>query len=216
MKRLGLVAVKLGCSTVFDSLGVATPVTVLKVAHCVVSQIKNKLSDGYDAVQLSYDYEPVRESLISKPIASRLKKSDLPMLRYSKEFAFDIANNNVDMKIGKQISVDLFANTRKVDVTGQSKGRGFAGVMKRYGFKGLGASHGVSVSHRSPGSTGQRTDPGKVFKGKKMAGRYGFVTKTIQNLNVVKIDQANGLILVKGAVPGAKNSFVFVREVAKS
>jgi len=184
MKRFGLVAIKLGCSSYFNEL------------------------DG--------DKEVVREKLISKPNLGTINKLNLPMLRYFKEFVFDNTKCNTgEFEIGKKLGVSVFSGMKKLDVTGFTKGRGFTGVMKRHGFGGLEASHGVSVSHRSHGSIGQRTDPGKVFKNKKMAGRYGMSQKTIQGLSIMHIDEENNIIVVKGAVPGAKNSFVFIREVAK-
>lgn len=216
MKRFGLVAVKVGCSTYFDEFGSAFAVTILKVANCFVSSIKKKEVDGYNGIQIVYDRNVVRESVISKPILGSLKKLNLPLLRYSKEFVFDHTNINIgELSIGSELSALLFSGVRKVDVTGYTKGKGFSGVMKRYRFAGLNASHGVSLSHRMPGSTGQRTDPGKVFKNKKMAGRHGMYKKTIHGVSIISIDVANNIIVVKGSVPGSVNDFVYIREVAK-
>ncbi len=217
MKRFGLVAIKLGCSSYFNELdGLSSAVTVLKIPHCVISAVRTKNTDGYNGIQIAYDEEVVRKNLISKPILGNINKLNLPMLRYFKEFVFDSTKCNIgNLEIGRRLSASVFSGMRKLDITGFTKGRGFSGVMKRHGFSGLEASHGVSVSHRSHGSIGQRTDPGKVFKNKKMAGRYGASQKTIQGLSIVHIDEENNIIVVKGAVPGAKNSFIFVREVAK-
>ncbi len=217
MKRFGLVAIKLGSSSYFNELdGLSSAVTVLKIPYCVISAVRKKSIDGYSGIQISYDTEIVREKLISKPILGNINKLNLPMLRYLKEFIFDNTKCNIgDLEVGKKLGASVFSGMRKLDVTGFTKGRGFSGVMKRHGFSGLEASHGVSVSHRSHGSIGQRTDPGKVFKNKKMAGRYGMSQKTIQGLSIMHIDEENNIIVVKGAVPGAKNSFVFIREVAK-
>ena len=216
MKRFGLVAIKVGCSTYFKSDGSAFAVTILKVANSFVSSLKKKEIDGYNGIQIVYDKKIVRESVISKPILGTLKKLNLPFLRYSKEFVFDDTKIDINnLIIGSELSASIFSGVKKVDITGYTKGKGFSGVMKRYQFAGLNASHGVSLAHRMPGSTGQRTDPGKVFKNKKMAGRHGMYKKTIHGMSVVAIDEANNLIVVKGSVPGSMNDFVCVREVAK-
>jgi large subunit ribosomal protein L3 len=216
MKRFGLVAIKVGCSTYFKSDGTAIAVTVLKVANSFISSFKKKEVDGYNGMQIVYDKKVVRESVIAKPILGALKKLNLPLLRYSKEFVFDHTNINIsELVVGSELSASIFSGVKKVDITGYTKGKGFSGVMKRYKFSGLNASHGVSLSHRMPGSTGQRTDPGKVFKNKKMAGRHGMYRKTIHSMSIVSIDEANNIIIVKGSVPGSMNDFIFIREVAK-
>lgn len=218
MKRLGLVGIKLGCTTYFDKLdGLAHSATVVKISQCVVSAIRNRETDGYNGLQIVFDREAVREKVISKPILGNLKRLSLPLLRYSKEFVFDETSCNIgEIKIGTQLDSNIFSGIEKVDVTGQVKGRGFTGAMKRWNFSGLEASHGVSVSHRSLGGTGQRMDPAKVFKNKKMAGRHGGFQKTIGGLRVLKNDVENNIMLIKGAIPGSVNGFVFIREVAKS
>jgi large subunit ribosomal protein L3 len=189
-------------------------VTVLKAANCLVSNKRTIKKDGYSALQIAYDeYDVVRDSLINKPVMGFLKKNNVANRRFFKEFRMDNEEFVERFNLGDQVSVNIFEKSSKVNVTSLSKGRGFTGVMKKYNFKGLNASHGVSVSHRSPGSTGQRTDPGKTFKNKKMAGRYGHDQVTVKNLNIVHLDLENDLILVKGAVPGSNGSFVCIKMV---
>ena len=202
--------------TYFKSDGSAFAVTILKIANSFVSSLKKKEIDGYNGIQIVYDRKIVRESVISKPILGTLKKLNLPSLRYSKEFVFD--NTNIDTNhliVGSELSASIFLGIKKIDITGFTKGKGFSGVMKRYQFAGLNASHGVSLSHRMPGSTGQRTDPGKVFKNKKMAGRHGMYRKTVHGMSIISIDEMSNIIVVKGSVPGSMNNFVCIREVAK-
>lgn len=215
MNEGGLVAIKAGCSTYFnEENGLAIPVTILKVAHCIISLIRNNEVDGYSAVQVAYDVsDNVTEQKIKKPVSGFLKKFNLPNRRHFAEFR--LSNNISEYVVGNALNADLFTLGDKVDITGTTKGRGFSGAMKRHNFRGLEATHGVSISHRSPGSTGQRTDPGKTFKNKKMAGQYGNTRKTIKNLSVIDIDVENNLIAVKGAVPGATGGFVFVRTIKR-
>ena len=217
MKRCGLVGIKLGCTTYFNKLdGLAYSATVIRIPHCVVSAVRKKEIDGYNGIQVVFDEKIAREKVIPKPTLGTLKKLELPMLRYSKEFVFDDTNCKSDnLEVGTQMTGGIFLGMEKIDVTGTVKGRGFTGAMKRWGFSGLEASHGVSVSHRSLGGTGQRMDPAKVFKNKKMAGRHGAFQKTIGGLRILKNDTENNIILVRGAVPGPVNGFVFLREVAK-
>lgn len=214
MNEGGLVAIKAGCSTYFDKEnGLSIPVTILKVANCVVSLIKKNETDGYSAVQIAYDVsDNLNERKVKKPVSGFLKKFNLPNRRYFTEFRLE---NNFPHEIGTLLNADFFAINDTVDVTGNTKGRGFAGAMKRHNFRGLEATHGVSISHRSPGSTGQRTDPGKTFKNKKMPGHYGNARKTIKNISIVNIDVENNLIAVKGAVPGAAGGFVFVKTIKR-
>ena len=214
MNGFGLVALKSGCTTFFDTkTNAAIPVTVLRIANCIVAEKKSQDSDGYSALKIAYDKgDNIRDGLVNKPISGLLKKFNLPNRRYFKEFRM-CANDLEKFNIGDVLDASMFVGVKKVDAIGNTKGRGFAGVMKKYQFGGLEASHGVSVSHRSPGSTGQRTDPGKTFKNKKMAGQYGNVQKTIKNLMVVDIDIENNLIAIRGAVPGFVGSFVVLRAV---
>jgi len=215
MKSFGLMALKAGCTTYFDiEKNLSVPVTVLKAANCLVSNKRTIEKDGYSALQIAYDeYESVRDSLIKKPVMGFLKKNGVANRRFFKEFRIDSENFVDQFNLGDQVHVNIFEQFSKVDVTASTKGRGFAGVMKKYNFKGLNASHGCSISHRSGGSTGQRTDPGKTFKNKKMAGRYGADQVTMKNLKIVHLDLENDLILVKGAVPGFNGSFVCVKMV---
>jgi large subunit ribosomal protein L3 len=215
MKSFGLMALKAGCTTYFDvEKNLSVPVTVLRAANCLVSNKRTIEKDGYSALQIAYDEcSSVRDSLINKPVMGFLKKNNVANRRFFKEFRVNDENFVNQFNLGDQIGVDIFEKTLKVDVTALTKGRGFTGVMKRYNFKCGPASHGNSVSHRMLGSTGQRTDPGKTFKNKKMPTRYGFEQVTTKNLKIVHIDHENGFILVKGAVPGANGSFVCVKMV---
>jgi large subunit ribosomal protein L3 len=206
----------LGCMTYFNKFDkLAYPATMIKVPMCVISAVRKKEIDGYNGIQVVFDRDVVREKVLSKPLLGALKKLNLPILRYSKEFVFDTNECGIEsFEVGTRLRASVFENIRKVSVSGLVKGRGFTGAMKRWGFAGLEASHGVSVSHRSLGGTGQRTDPGKVFKNKKMAGRHGMFQKTVL-LDILDKDFEEDIIIVKGAVPGAINSFVFLRETGR-
>ena len=186
-------------SRFFDSSGFNHPVTILKVDELNIVDIKNAEKDGYTAVRLSLGKSKRKDN---KSVKGFLKKQNVPSFLFSKEFRVSETSN---YKVGQKVTVSNFIEGQFVDVTSNSKGKGFAGGMKRHNFGGNRATHGVSISHRSHGSTGQCQDPGKVFKGKKMAGRLGNVQVTIQNLKVLKVDNDNGIILVKGAVPGHKD-----------
>lgn len=216
MKRFGLVGIKLGCMTYFNKFDkLAYPATMIKVPICVVSAIRKKEIDGYNGIQVVFDRTIVRENVLSKTILGTLKKLNLPILRYSKEFVFNTNECGIEtFEVGTRLRSSAFENIKKISVSGFVKGRGFTGAMKRWGFGGLEASHGVSVSHRSLGGTGQRTDPGKVFKNKKMAGRHGMFQKTVL-LDILDRDFEQDIIIVKGAVPGSINSFVFLRETGR-
>jgi len=213
MKSFGLMALKAGCTTYFDvKKNLSIPVTVLRAANCLVSSKRTIEKDGYSALQIAYDkYDSVADSKINKPTIGALRKNGVANRRFFKEFRIENEDFLNKFNLGDQLTVDIFSNSSKVDVTALTKGRGFTGVMKRYNFQGLNASHGVSVSHRSGGSTGQRTDPGKTFKNKKMATRYGQDKVTIKNLKIVFVDPENQLILVHGMVPGSTGSFVCVK-----
>ena len=207
--RLGLLAKKVGMSRFYDSSGVNHPVTILKVDESNIVDIKTDEKNGYSAVRLSLG-KSKRKS--NKSIKGFLKKQNISSFLFSKEFRVSETSNH---RVGDKVTVSNFIEGQFVDVTSSSKGKGFAGGMKRHNFGGNRATHGVSISHRSHGSTGQCQDPGKVFKGKKMAGRLGNVQVTIQNLKVLKIDNNNGIILVKGAVPGHKDSVLKVFDSVK-
>ncbi len=207
--RLGLLAKKVGMSRFYDSSGINHPVTILKVDEANVVDIKTNEKNGYSAVRLSLGKSKRKNN---KSIMGFLKKKNVPAFLFSKEFRVSETSN---YKIGEKITVNNFIEGQFVDVTSNSKGKGFAGGMKRHNFGGNRATHGVSISHRSHGSTGQCQDPGKVFKGKKMAGRLGNVQVTIQNLKVLKVDNDKGIILVKGAVPGHKDSVLKIFDSVK-
>jgi large subunit ribosomal protein L3 len=208
--RTGLIAEKIGMTQIFESNGVQVPVTVLKVAPCTV--VERKLQDvhGYDAVQLGT--REVSPNKLAKPQREYFAKKNIVPCKLLKEFR---VTSDQLLDIGVQLTAEHFEAGQFIDVTGTSIGKGFAGGMKRHNFGGLRASHGVSVSHRSHGSTGNRQDPGRVFKNKKMAGHMGHVRVTKLNLKVHSIDVERGLILVKGSVPGPKSGIVYVRDAIK-
>lgn len=208
--RTGLLAKKLGMSRVFSTDGRDVPVTVLKLDNCQVVGVKTLEKDGYTAVQLGNGKRKTKN--IPKPVRGQFAKAKVEPKQKVVEFR---VSPDALLTVGSTLSAEHFVVGQKVDVSGVSIGKGFAGAMKRHNFAGLEATHGVSVSHRSHGSTGQRQDPGRVFKGKKMAGHLGDVKVSIQNLEVVGTDAKEGLVLVKGAVPGAKNSYVLVKDAVK-
>ncbi len=208
--RTGLIAKKLGMSRIFEANGVHVPVTVLSVDGLKVVAIKTAEKDGYTAVQLGTG--AVKAKNVSKPMKGHFAKANVEPKKKLGEFR---VSGDCLLTVGNELSVEHFVPGQYVDVCATSIGKGFAGVMKRHNFAGLEATHGVSVSHRSHGSTGQRQDPGKVFKGKKMAGHMGAKRVTVQNLKVVAIDADKGLIMVKGAVPGSENAWVRVTDAVK-
>jgi len=207
--RLGLLARKVGMSRFYDSSGTNHPVTILKVDVTNVVDIKTDEKNGYSAVRLSFGKSKRKSNKSEKGF---LKKQNIPAFLFSKEFR---VSETSTYKIGEKVTVSNFIEGQFVDVTSNSKGKGFAGGMKRHNFGGNRATHGVSISHRSHGSTGQCQDPGKVFKGKKMAGRLGNVRVTVQNLKVLRVDNNKGIILVKGAVPGHKDSVLKIFDSVK-
>lgn len=208
--RTGVIAKKAGMTRVFDEFGQHVPVTVLQLETVQVVAQKTKEKDGYTAVQLGYGKAKAKNT--SKALRGHFAKAKVEPKRKLVEFR--VADDAL-LEVGREIRADHFVVGQFVDIAGTSIGKGFAGAMKRWNFRGLEASHGVSVSHRSHGSTGQRQDPGKVFKGKKMAGHLGDERVTTQNLKIVKIDAERNLLLVKGAVPGAENGLVEVRDSIK-
>ena len=201
---------KLGMTQIFDNNGLVVPVTAIEAGPCFVSQVKTMQNDGYQAVQLAFDN--VREQLINKPMLGQFKKAELSSMRYLREFKLDDAEN---YKLGDKITCDVFAEGDIVDVTGSSKGHGFSGTIAKWNFHRHRMTHGNGPVHRHVGSIGANTFPAKVFKGKKMAGRWGNEKVTVQNLKVVKVDAERNLILVKGAIPGAKGSLVSVKSAVK-
>ena len=208
--RTGLIAKKLGMTSVYDDAGTEMSVTVLQVENCQVVAQKTKEKNGYVAVQLGAG--SVKAKNMSKAMRGHFAKSKVEPKRKLVEFR---VSENALIEPGSELLPSHFVAGQYVDVTGNTVGKGFAGVMKRWNFAGLEATHGVSVSHRSHGSTGQRQDPGRVFKGKKMAGHLGTERVTQQNLKVVSVDDAQGLILVSGAVPGTENGYVLVKDSVK-
>lgn len=210
---LGLVGRKVGMTRIFAEDGVSIPVTVLDVSNNRVTQVKTPEIDGYAAVQVAFGTR--RASRVTKPLAGHLAKAAVEAGHVLKEFRID-ADQLASLKAGDQIAVTLFSEGQKVDVTGQSIGKGFQGGIKRHNFSSNRASHGNSVSHNAPGSIGMAQDPGRVFPGKRMAGHLGDVQVTTQSLTVVRVDAERQLLLIKGAVPGAKGSDVVVRPAVKA
>lgn len=208
--RTGVIARKLGMSRVFAEDGSHVPVTVLQLEDCQVVAVRTKEKDGYSAVQLGAGGVKVKN--VRKPERGHFAKAKVEPKRRLAEFR--VADDAL-LEVGAVIGANHYVPGQKVDVAGTSIGKGFAGAIKRWNFGGLRATHGVSISHRSHGSTGNRQDPGKVFKGKKMAGHLGDQRVTTQNLEVVTTDEARGLIMIKGAVPGAKGSWVYVTDAVK-
>ncbi|MFA9440058.1 50S ribosomal protein L3 [Uliginosibacterium sp. sgz301328] len=210
---LGLVGRKVGMTRIFAEDGASVPVTVLDVSNNRVTQIKTPDLDGYSAVQVTYGER--RASRVSKALAGHLAKAGVEAGSILREFAV-AAEKLESLKAGDVISVDIFAVGQKVDVTGTSIGKGYAGVIKRHNFASNRASHGNSRSHNVPGSIGMAQDPGRVFPGKRMTGHLGAVKATVQNLEVVRVDVERGLLLVKGAVPGHDGGNVVVRPAVKA
>ena len=208
--RSGVIVQKKGMTRIFNDQGQHVPVTVLQLDKCQVVDQRTEERDGYTAVQLGVGQAKVRR--VGKAMRGHFAKAKVEPKRKVAEFRVS-ADNLIE--VGAELTADHFVTGQKVDATGVSIGKGFAGAMKRHNFGGLRASHGVSISHRSHGSTGQCQDPGKVFKGKKMAGQMGSVRVTTQNLEVVRTDADRGLILVRGAVPGAKGGWVLLRDAVK-
>jgi large subunit ribosomal protein L3 len=208
--RTGLIAQKMGMTRIFTEEGNHVPVTVLKVDNCQVVAVRTEEKDGYTAVQLGVGKAKVKN--VSQPMRGHYAAAKVEPKRKLVEFRVP---KDALLEVGAELSAAHFLAGQFVDVTGTTKGRGFSGVMRRHNFGGLRATHGVSVSHRSHGSTGQRQDPGKVFKNKKMAGHYGDERVTTQNLRVVAADGERGLIMVAGAVPGADGGYVLVKDSVK-
>ncbi|RLD08258.1 MAG: 50S ribosomal protein L3 [Chloroflexota bacterium] len=208
---IGLVGRKRGMTRIFTEDGVSTPVTVIEVEPNRVSQLKSVDTDGYNAIQVTVGER--KASRVSKPQAGHFAKAESAAGRNIWEFRVDTVEG---LELGSEINVGIFEAGQMIDVSGVTKGKGFAGVMKRYGFRGGDATHGNSISHRAPGSIGQCQTPGRVFKGKKMAGHMGSVKRTLQNLAVVRVDEERNLLLVKGSVPGAPGSDVIVRPAVKA
>ncbi len=206
----GLLGEKLGMTQVWDENNKLVPVTVVKAGPCVVTQVRTPDNDGYSAVQIAYGQVDPRK--VTKPVAGHFAKAGVPPRRHLVELRTDEA---ATYSVGQEVTAEVFAAGQSVDVVGTSKGKGTAGVMKRHGFRGLGAGHGTQRKHRAPGSIGGASTPGRVFKGLRMAGRMGGVRTTTQNLVVHAVDAERGLLLIKGAVPGPRGGLLFVRNASK-
>ena len=211
MSEIGLIGKKIGMSREFYKTGQSIPVTVVKLEKARVIQVIEQEKRGYKAVQVGFG--SIKTSKISKPLKGYFTKKNTEPKNKLKEFR---VTDTEKYKEGNEFGLEIFKDIKFVDVRSKTIGKGFAGVMKRHNFSGLKATHGVSVSHRAHGSTGQRQDPGKVFKGKKMAGHMGDKYRTIQNLEIIKSDLENNLLYLKGSIPGSKNSEVIVKKAAKN
>jgi large subunit ribosomal protein L3 len=209
-KVTGVLGEKLGMTQVWDENNRIVPVTVVKAGPCVVTQVRTPEADGYDAVQIGFGAIDPRK--VNKPEQGHFAKAGVTPRRYLVELRTPDAS---EYTLGQELTAETFEAGQSVDVTGTTKGKGYAGVMKRHGFKGMGASHGAHRNHRKPGSIGACATPGRVFKGVRMAGRMGGVRQTTQSLKVHAVDAENGLLLIVGAVPGPKGSVVLVRNAAK-
>ena len=210
MKK-GIIGKKIGMTQIFDEVGNVIPVTVIEAGPCVVAQKKTAENDGYDAVQLGF--KDAKEKKLGKPAAGHFAKVGVPAKKHLKEFRLDDCST---LNVGDLVTAETFAAGDKIDVTGITKGRGFTGSIKRWNHHTLCSTHGVGPIHREVGSMGANSSPSRVFKNKKMAGQYGNEQVTVLNLTVVKIDAEKNLIAVKGAVPGAKDGIVFIRDSVKA
>ena len=211
MNDIALIGKKIGMTREFYKTGQSVPVTVIKMEKGRVIELINKENRGYNAVQIGFGN--IKSSKLTKAMKGYFTKKNTEPKKILKEFRVNKLEN---FKEGNEFGIEIFKDIKFVDVKSKTIGKGFAGVMKRHNFSGLRASHGVSVSHRSHGSTGQRQDPGKVFKNKKMAGHMGNKLRTIQNIEIIKSDPENSLLYLKGSIPGAKNSEVIVKKSVKN
>tara|TARA_B100001029_G_C14986217_1_gene409146 strand:+ start:60 stop:770 length:711 start_codon:yes stop_codon:yes gene_type:complete len=211
MSEIALIGKKIGMSREFYKTGQSVPVTVLKLETGRIIQIIDKQERGYQAIQVGYG--KIKNSKLKKAMKGYFAKKNTEPKKKLKEFR---VKNLEDYKVGNEFGLEIFKDTKFVDVKSKTIGKGFAGAMKRHNFSGLRASHGVSISHRAHGSTGQNQDPGKVFKGKKMAGHMGNKNRTIQNIEILKTDKENNLIFLKGSIPGSKNSEVLIKKAIKN
>ena len=211
MSEIGLIGKKIGMTREFYKTGQSVPVTIVKMEKARVIQVIEQDKRGYKAVQLGYG--KIKNSKLTKAMKNFYTKKNTEAKRKLKEFRVEKTEN---YKEGNEFGLEIFNETKFVDIKSKTIGKGFAGVMKRHNFSGLGATHGVSVSHRSHGSTGQRQDPGKVFKGKKMGGHMGDKLRTMQNIEIIKSDIENDLLYLKGSIPGSKNTEVLVKKAIKN
>jgi len=204
-----IIGKKVGMTQIFKD-GKMIPVTVVQAGPCIVCQKKTQEIDGYNAIQIGF--EPQKEHRVNKPLKGHYKKAGVSVMKHLKEFRCE---NPDEYELGQEITLDIFEEGTKIDVTGISKGKGFSGAMKRWNFSGGEKTHG-SKFHRALGSTGQHSYPARVFPGKKMAGQYGNEKVTIQNQEIVRLDKENNLIAIKGAIPGAKNTILYIRNTVKN
>tara|TARA_Y100000748_G_C15349028_1_gene431108 strand:- start:78 stop:788 length:711 start_codon:yes stop_codon:yes gene_type:complete len=211
MSEIALIGKKIGMSREFYKTGQSVPVTVLKMETGRIIQVINSEKRGYQAVQVGYG--KIKNSKLTKPMKGYFAKRNTEPKKILKEYR---VKNIEGFKEGNEVGIEIFKDVKFVDVRSKTIGKGFAGAMKRHNFAGLRASHGVSISHRAHGSTGQNQDPGKVFKGKKMAGHMGDKLRTIQNIEIIKTDAENNLIFLKGSIPGSKNSNVIIKKAIKN
>ncbi len=210
MGMTGILGTKLGMTQVFDEAGQVVPVTVVQAGPCVVTSVRTPDTDGYSAVQIGYG--EINPRKVTKPVAGLFEKAGVTPRRYLAEIRTEAAS---EYTLGQEVTASVFEAGQKVDVSGKSKGKGTAGVMKRHGFKGLGASHGTQRKHRAPGSIGACATPGRVFKGVRMAGRMGAAKTTVQGLTVQAVDNDKNLLLIKGAIPGPNGGLVMVRSTVR-
>jgi large subunit ribosomal protein L3 len=210
MGMTGILGTKLGMTQVFNEAGQVVPVTVVQAGPCVVTGVRTPDRDGYSAVQIGYG--EINPRKVTKPVAGLFEKAGVTPRRYLAEIRTDSAS---EYTLGQEVTASVFEAGQKVDVSGKSKGKGTAGVMKRHGFKGLGAGHGTQRKHRAPGSIGACATPGRVFKGVRMAGRMGSVKTTVQSLTVQAVDGDKNLLLIKGAIPGPNGGLVMVRSTVR-
>jgi large subunit ribosomal protein L3 len=210
INKKGILGEKLGMTQVWDENNRIVPVTVVKAGPCVVTQVRTPENDGYSGVQIAFGQIDPRK--VTQPMLGHFAKAGVTPRRHLLELRFDDAS---DYALGQELGADTFEAGSNIDVTGVTKGKGFAGTMKRHGFHGVSASHGAHKNHRKPGSIGACATPGRVFKGVRMSGRMGGITQTTQNLKIHAVDTEKGLILVKGAIPGPAGSVVLLRSAAK-
>jgi len=211
MSEIALIGKKIGMSREFYKTGQSVPVTVLKMETGRIIQVISKEKRGYQAVQIGFG--KIKSSKIKKPMKGYFAKKNTEAKKILKEFR---VSNTEEYKEGNELGIEIFKEVKFVDVRSKTIGKGFAGAMKRHNFSGLRASHGVSISHRAHGSTGQNQDPGKVFKGKKMAGHMGNKLRTMQNIEIIKTDAENNLMYLKGSIPGSKNTEVTIKKAVKN
>ena len=209
---IGLVGRKVGMTRIFTEDGTSIPVTVIEATPNRVTQLRTEETDGYRALQVTAGTK--KANRINKAEAGHFAKAGVEAGRTLVEFRLE-ENEGADIEVGSEITVEIFNDTKKIDVTGTSKGKGFQGAIKRWNFSSQRMTHGNSLSHRAPGSIGQNQSPGKVFKGKKMAGRMGSKKVTKQNLKIIQIDNENNLLIIKGSVPGKKNSIIYLKDSVK-